>query len=55
MTLNATTSHTVGPYYHIGLTWLNRENLTVEQTLGERVTITGQVVDGNGEIGRAHV
>ncbi|MGF6153346.1 protocatechuate 3,4-dioxygenase subunit alpha [Pseudomonas fluorescens] len=49
MTLNATTSHTVGPYYHIGLTWLNRENLTVEQTLGERVTITGQVVDGNGD------
>ena len=29
MTLNATTSHTVGPYYHIGLTWLNREDLTV--------------------------
>jgi protocatechuate 3,4-dioxygenase beta subunit len=43
MTLTATTSHTVGPYYHIGLTWLNRENLTVEQTLGERVAITGQV------------
>lgn len=50
MTLTATTSHTVGPYYHIGLTWLNRENLTVEQTLGERVAITGQVVDGNGDI-----
>ena len=45
MTLTATTSHTVGPYYHIGLTWLNREDLTVEQTLGERVAITGQVVD----------
>lgn len=50
MTLNATTSHTVGPYYHIGLTWLNRENLTVEHTLGERVAITGQVVDGNGDV-----
>ncbi|CAI8858153.1 protocatechuate 3,4-dioxygenase subunit alpha [Pseudomonas neuropathica] len=50
MTLTATTSHTVGPYYHIGLTWLNRENLTVEQTLGERVAITGQVVDGNGDV-----
>ena len=24
MTLTATTSHTVGPYYYIGLTWLNR-------------------------------
>ena len=49
MTLTATTSHTVGPYYHIGLTWLNREDLTVAQTLGQRVAITGQVIDGNGE------
>lgn len=49
MTLTATTSHTVGPYYHIGLTWLNREDLTVAQTLGQRVAITGQVVDGNGQ------
>ncbi len=45
MTLNATTSQTVGPYYHIGLTWLNREDLTVTGTLGERVAISGQVVD----------
>lgn len=50
MTLNATTSQTVGPYYHIGLTWLNREDLTVEQTLGERVAITGQVIDGNSDV-----
>src|SRR5207253_2530653 len=49
MTLNATTSHTVGPYYHIGLTWLNREDMTTPETLGERVAITGQVVDGNGD------
>ena len=50
MTLYATTSHTVGPYYHIGLTWLNRETLANELTLGERVAITGQVVDGNGDV-----
>lgn len=49
MTLTATTSHTVGPYYHIGLTWLNREDLTQVETLGQRVAITGQVVDGNGD------
>ncbi len=49
MTLTATTSHTVGPHHHIGLTWLNREDLTVAQTLGQRVAITGQVVDGNGQ------
>ena len=50
MTLNATTSHTVGPYYHIGLTWLNREDLTKPATLGERVAISGQVADGKGEV-----
>ena len=50
MSLYATTSHTVGPYYHIGLTWLNREDLTVAATLGERVAISGQVVDGNGDV-----
>ncbi len=49
MSLYATTSHTVGPYYHIGLTWLNREDLTSAATLGERVAISGQVVDGNGD------
>ena len=27
MSLYATTSQTVGPYLHIGLTWLIRENL----------------------------
>ena len=50
MSLYATTSHTVGPYYHIGLTWLNREALANAATLGERVAISGQVVDGNGDV-----
>lgn len=50
MSLYATTSHTVGPYYHIGLTWLNREALANAETLGERIAISGQVLDGNGDV-----
>ena len=48
MSLQATTSQTVGPYFKIGLQWLNRENLAAEGVSGERVTIQGRVVDGDG-------
>jgi protocatechuate 3,4-dioxygenase alpha subunit len=49
MSLHATTSQTVGPYLHIGLTWLIIEKLAPEGLAGERVTITGRVVDGDGK------
>jgi len=39
MSLYATTSQTVGPYLHIGLTWLIRENLVGPGVTGEPVTI----------------
>jgi len=48
MSLQATTSQTVGPYFKIGLHWLNRDNLVGEGVSGERVTIQGRVVDGDG-------
>jgi protocatechuate 3,4-dioxygenase, alpha subunit len=48
MSLRATTSQTVGPYFEIGLRWLNRENLAGENVSGERVTIQGRVFDGDG-------
>lgn len=48
MSLQATTSQTVGPYFKIGLEWLNRDNLVCEGVSGERVTIQGRVVDGDG-------
>ena len=48
MSLQATTSQTVGPYFKIGLHWLNRENLIGEGVSGERVTIQGRVFDGEG-------
>ena len=48
MSLQATTSQTVGPYFKIGLEWLNRDNLAGEGVSGERVTIQGRVLDGDG-------
>jgi protocatechuate 3,4-dioxygenase, alpha subunit len=48
MSLQATTSQTVGPYFKIGLQWLNRDNLVGEGVSGERVTIQGRVFDGDG-------
>jgi len=48
VSLQATTSQTVGPYFKIGLHWLNRDNLVGEGVSGERVTIQGRVFDGDG-------
>ncbi len=48
MSLQATTSQTVGPFFRIGFEWLNRDNLVGEGVSGERVTIQGRVFDGDG-------
>jgi protocatechuate 3,4-dioxygenase alpha subunit len=49
MSLQATTSQTVGPFFAIGLTWLNQDNLAGPGVSGERVTIAGRVFDGDGK------
>jgi protocatechuate 3,4-dioxygenase, alpha subunit len=49
MSLQATTSQTVGPYLHIGLTWLITESLAPAGVAGERVSIAGRVIDGDGK------
>jgi len=49
MSLHATTSQTVGPYLHIGMTWLIIENLARKGVEGERVSIEGRVLDGDGK------
>lgn len=49
MSLQATTSQTVGPYFSIGLAWLNQDNLVGPGVSGERVTIEGRVLDGDGQ------
>jgi protocatechuate 3,4-dioxygenase alpha subunit len=49
MSLRATSSQTVGPYFSIGLTWLNQDSLAGNGVTGERVTIQGRVLDGDGK------
>ena len=49
MKLHATTSQTVGPYLHIGLTRMTIENLAPAGVAGERVSIEGRVIDGDGK------
>ena len=48
MSMQATTSQTVGPFFRIGMRWDYRENLAPEGIAGERVTIQGRVLDGDG-------
>jgi protocatechuate 3,4-dioxygenase alpha subunit len=49
MSLQASTSQTVGPFFVIGCTWLNRSEIAGEGVAGERVTIDGRVVDGDSK------
>jgi protocatechuate 3,4-dioxygenase alpha subunit len=48
MSLYASGSQTVGPYLHIGLTWLNTSKIAGPGVKGERVTIQGHLLDGDG-------
>lgn len=49
MTLRATTSQTVGPFFSIGLAHLESGHMAAPSVPGERVVISGRVLDGNGE------
>lgn len=49
MKLLPTASQTVGPFLHIGLAWLTIDRLGAAALPGERVTIEGQVIDGDGQ------
>jgi protocatechuate 3,4-dioxygenase alpha subunit len=49
MSLQATTSQTVGPYFHIGLKWLFVDNLAGASVPGQRVEIEGRVLDADGQ------
>jgi protocatechuate 3,4-dioxygenase alpha subunit len=48
VTLRATTWQTVGPFFKIGLAWLYGEDLAAADVSGERIEITGRVLDGDG-------
>jgi protocatechuate 3,4-dioxygenase alpha subunit len=46
--LFASGAQTVGPYLHIGLSWLNTERIAGPGAKGERVVIQGRLLDGDG-------
>jgi protocatechuate 3,4-dioxygenase, alpha subunit len=48
MKLVASGSQTVGPYLHIGLTWLNTDRIAKPGVKGERMVIQGRLLDGDG-------
>ena len=48
MSLYASGHQTVGPYLHIGLNWLITRDIAGRGVKGERFTIAGRLVDGDG-------
>lgn len=49
MSLRATASQTVGPFFSLGFAWLYRDAMAAPGIEDERVSIQGQVLDGAGE------
>jgi protocatechuate 3,4-dioxygenase alpha subunit len=49
MSLQATTSQTVGPYFRIGLAGLYSNNLAAPGISGQRIEIAGKVLDADGQ------
>ncbi len=48
MSLETTASQTVGPYLHIGLTWLVTDNLAAPGVSGDPIALEGRITDGDG-------
>lgn len=48
MSLTATTSQTVGPFFLIGLDRMSQKDLAPAGVSGERIEIVGQMLDGDG-------
>ena len=49
MTAPPTGSQTVGPFFHLGMAYLARDHFVAEGIAGERITIRGKVLDGDGK------
>lgn len=49
MSLRATGSQTVGPFFHLGFTSLKKDNLAAPGVAGEKLVIQGRVLDGDGK------
>ncbi len=48
MSLYASASQTVGPFFHIGLDWLSTRDIAARGAKGERLAIEGRLLDGEG-------
>ncbi|MGH8672821.1 MAG: protocatechuate 3,4-dioxygenase subunit alpha, partial [Burkholderiales bacterium] len=48
MSLYATSNQTAGPFLHLGLAWLVTDRIGRPGMLGERFTIQGRLLDGDG-------
>jgi protocatechuate 3,4-dioxygenase alpha subunit len=48
MSLQMSSSQTIGPYLHIGTDWLITTEMAGAEVEGERIVIEGRVYDGNG-------
>jgi protocatechuate 3,4-dioxygenase alpha subunit len=49
MSLQTTSSQTIGPFLHIGFDWLIIDNLAAPGVTGEEVVVEGRIVDGDGK------
>jgi len=49
MSLLTTSSQTVGPFVTIGFAWLTTTDIAPPPVAGERVTVEGRMVDGDGK------
>lgn len=49
MTTPPTSSQTVGPFFHLGMVYLERDNCVPDGIAGERITVRGKVLDGDGK------
>jgi len=50
LSLKATPSQTVGPFFSVGLAWLTRSELAPPGVAGERVIVEGRVTDADGPV-----
>lgn len=49
MSLQMSSSQTIGPYLRIGTDWLNTPDLAGPGVEGERIALQGRLLDGNGQ------
>jgi len=49
MSFRATTSQTVGPFFQIGFEWLYSNDLAADSASGQKVEISGRVLDADGQ------